>query len=135
MRLKWGWWWWWGCKLGGRALPTIFPMQYTMQSRALAGRRQLSPLRLLSLPLSFPSFPSYFSSSVSHNHCVRLLFPLAFHHPTFFSSFSYYSSCCPFCACCHEKQTDTFGNDPVQTSAQWHHNKSRNFPSITLSAG
>lgn len=54
-----------GVQVGGRALPTIFPMQYTMQSGALAGRRQLSNLRLILLLLSFPSFPYFFSSWVS----------------------------------------------------------------------
>lgn len=47
-----------GCKLGGRALPTIFPIQYTLQSGALAGCHQLSPLRLLWHP---PPFTSPFS--------------------------------------------------------------------------
>ncbi len=86
-------------------------------------------------PLPFVFFPSLLHFlpfhptflPMSHNHCLRLLFPPAHHHPTFYSSFSHSSSHCPSCCTsCRGKQTVTFGNDPLQTSVQWHQNKSRN---------
>lgn len=105
-------------------------MQYTMQSRVLADCRLFSPRRLLSFLHWLPFHPTFLA--LSHYPCVLLLFPPDFHHPNFFSSFSFLSSCCPpFCARCPGKLTVTFGNDPLQTSAQWHHNKSRNFSSLS----
>lgn len=68
-----------------------------------------------------PSFISFLSILLFF---LGLLFPPALHHPTFFSYLFYSTSCC--LSFCRRKQTVTFGNDSLQTSALWHHNKSRN---------
>lgn len=123
-----------GVQVGGPALPTIFPLaiHHAVWS---AGRlpRVLSPSSsFLSLLHLLPFHPTFLVSKLP---CLP-----SFHYATFFSSFSCSSSCCPpFCPQCHGKLTVTFGNESLQTSAQWHHNKSKNSsplpPPIILSAG
>lgn len=125
LRLNWGGWRRRGCKLGGRELPTIFPMQYSTQSGVLASSRLFSPLRLLSFHpsinfLSILLFLLTTPASVSFS-------PHDFQRPPpLFSSFSYSSSCCPpFHGGGCGKLTLSLFNDAFQTSAQWHHNKPR----------
>lgn len=137
LRLNWGWWWEgasWGASTSDHFPHAIHHAVWSVGRLPPVLSPSSSFLSLLHL---LPFHPTFLA--LSHNPCVRLLFPPDFHHPTFFSSFSYSSSCCPpFCARCLGKLTVTFGNDPLQTSAQWHHNKSRNSsplpPPITLSA-
>lgn len=126
LRLNWGgWWWWWGCKLGGE---NFRPFSQCNTARSLE-RWQAAGCSLPSVffPFTPPltSFPSYFS-------CSPLLHPSPFPlmisniHRLFFSSFSYSSSCCPpFHGGGCGKLTLSLFNDAFQTSAQWHHNKSR----------
>lgn len=114
-----------GVQVGGRELPTIFPMQYSTPSGVLARSRLFSPLRLLSFHpsinfLSILLFLLTTPASVSFS-------PHDFQRPPpLFSSFSYSSSCCPpFHGGGCGKLTLSLFNDAFQTSAQWHHNKPR----------
>lgn len=101
-----------GVQVGGRALPTIFPMQYTTQSGALAGRRQLSLPYFFFFPsfLHFLPFHPTFLPLSQKKRCPPLFSPSSCFPPSllFLSS-----SCCPsFLAHSQGKQTITFGNDP-----------------------
>lgn len=114
-----------GVQVGGWELPTIFPMQHSTQSGALARSRLFSPLRLLSFHPSI-NFLSILLFLLTTPASVSFP-PHDFQHPPpLFSSFSYSSSCCPpFHGGGCGKLTLSLFNDAFQTSAQWHHNKSR----------
>lgn len=114
-----------GVQVGGWALPTIFPMQYAMQSGALAGRRRLSPLRLCLPSFSFPSFLSYFSSS--HNYCPCLLSLLLSTIPPLFLPFPFLLPAVLLSVLtASESRQLLLVMTSLQTSAQWHHNNFRN---------
>lgn len=80
-----------GVQVGGRALPTIFPMRYTTQSGALAGCRQalspttsflslfrFLPFRSTFLPVSKPPCQPSFLSCFPSPHLLFFSFPVSF---------------------------------------------------------
>lgn len=130
-------------RVGGAATsdqPLQPPVRCTVQSGGLAARRLFSAL------LSFHSFAHFLSKPTFFLLCLTApasvsLSPCWFStlQPASFPASSYRASCCPTTpnhffppAALAGKLTASVGNDLFQTSAQWHHNKSRSSPRLSL---